>query len=366
MHKNISFFRLEPAPSKMTSTERTFVINFRVIPAKVKYQDISDFIQHKLGFEFTQIRHLQITNGRVFVGTDSPQIAEDVVQEHNMKHQLEHEGKAYTIPISMEDGSIEVRVHDIRPSVSNRQLALRMQEYGQIISIREELWKDFFPGVPNGVRVLRMKLRKSIPSYITVENFSTLVTYKGQVATCKHCNRNVHYTLKCSEYAKSLQVSVNDRLTMADVLKGRHHVNNPSTQPSNTSTFQLTKSALLHQSNISLASDISSAEHMDADLQTADFPNISEMTTTNENLGISTPAGESEVVLSATHNTTETQSQSVNMGNNQTVTHQTSVKIKRPRSPQSVEPNIVEKRQSRSKVRSDPADPRLKSRSRNH
>lgn len=119
----------------------------------------------------------------------------------------------------MEDGTIEVRIHDIRPRISNQQVAQRMKEFGPISSVREEVWKDFFPGVPNGVRILRMKLIKPIPSYITIDAVMTLVTYRGQVATCKHCNRNVHYTQTCSEYAKSLLPSVNERLTIADVVK---------------------------------------------------------------------------------------------------------------------------------------------------
>lgn len=204
----------------MASTvDRTFVINFKTVPSKLKYADISDFIVQKLDFPLTEIKHLQITNGRVFVGTESPEIAQNMVQNHNMKHQVEHEGKLYTIPLSMEDGTIEVRIHDLRPRISNQQLVHRMREFGQVSSIREEVWKDFFPGVPNGVRILRMRLLKPIPSYIVVDTVSTLVTYRGQVATCKHCNRNVHYTQTCSEYAKSLRSSVNERLTVADVVK---------------------------------------------------------------------------------------------------------------------------------------------------
>lgn len=203
-----------------TLVDRTFVINFRVVPNKLKYPEIFAFITNKLGLSVTDLKHLQITNSRVFIGTDSPQTAQDIVQDHNMQHQIEQDGKLYRIPLSMEDGSVEVRIHDLRPRINNKQVAIRMREYGEILSIREEVWKDYCPGVPNGVRVLRMKLSKAIPSYISVDTDMTLVTYKGQVATCKHCNRRVHYSQKCSEYAKSLQISVNDRLTMADVVKG--------------------------------------------------------------------------------------------------------------------------------------------------
>lgn len=345
----------------MTSTERTFVVNFRVIPARVKNQDIFDFMQHKLGFEFTQIRHLQITNGRVFVGTDSPQIAQDIVQEHNMKHQHEHEGKSYTIPISMEDGSIEVRIHDLRPRVTNKQLAQRMLEYGEVLSIREEVWKDFLPGVPNGVRIVRMTLRKAVSSYITVDNCMILVTYKGQVAACKHCNRNVHYTLKCSEYAKSIQVSVNSRLSMADVLKSGLPTERSNTQPSHFASSQLRKNTPHYRSNVSLASDISisSAEHMDTDHQKPETVGPSAKDTAGETSGFSGTAEISKVGSTASQNTTEAPSD--NTGNNQAATQ-----AKRPRSPQFVEPQNIEKRQSRTEIRTDRVNTRSKSRSRNH
>lgn len=213
----------------MASTvDRTFVISFKAVPNKPRFADISNFIVQKLNFALPQIKHLQITNGRVYVGTESPEIAQNMVQEHNMKHQLEHDGKLYPIPLFMEDGTIEVRIHDLRPRINNQQLVQRMKEFGKISSIREETWKDFFPGVPNGVRVLRMRLTKPIPSYITVDTEMTLVTYRWQVATCKHCHRNVHYTQTCAEYAKSLRPSVNERLTMAEVVKNPSAYDDPT------------------------------------------------------------------------------------------------------------------------------------------
>lgn len=256
---------------EMASTvDRTFVISFRSVPSKLKYIDISNFIVQKLNFELHQIKHLQVTNGRVYVGTESPEVAQSMVQEHNMKHQVEFDGKLYTIPISMEDGTIEVKIHDLRPKINNQQLVNRMKEYGVVTAIREETWKDFFPGVPNGVRILRMKLLKPIPSYITVEAEMTLVTYRGQSATCKHCHRNVHFSQTCSEYAKSLKPpSVNDRLTMADVVK---NVNTNHSQPDDgfievrRSKRKLTEAEKVKQthtrsrSNVSLAASISSID----------------------------------------------------------------------------------------------------------
>ncbi|KXJ62560.1 hypothetical protein RP20_CCG019863 [Aedes albopictus] len=115
-----------------------------------------------------------------------------------------------------------------------------------------------------------MKLSKPIPSYITVEAEMTLVTYRGQSATCKHCHRNVHFSQTCSEYAKSLKPpSVNDRLTMADVVK---NVNTNHSQPDDgfievrRSKRKLTEAEKVKQthtrsrSNVSLAASISSID----------------------------------------------------------------------------------------------------------
>lgn len=355
---------LEPARTEISSSvDRTFVINFRVVPTKVKYSDISDFITSKLGFDISHIKHLQISNGRVFVGTDSVQLAQEMVHDHNLKHQVEYGGKQYEIPLSMEDGSVEVRIHDLRPRVTNRQVAQRMLEYGEVLSIRDETWKDFFPGVPNGIRVLRMKLRKPIPSYVTVDSEMSLVTYKGQAATCKHCQRNVHYTQSCSEYAKSLSVSVNERLTMAEALKGIRNISSNqmdgdiSPMASTSNIADLTKDAPTHTSNASLASEISlsSTEQMEQD-----FPQL--------------PGVEKDVAVEASNafaDENENDRQAKSHGpsdrlNTRSKQQKTIPNVKRPGSPLVDDNKNTEKRQSRSEVRLDRIDTRAYSKSRKH
>lgn len=352
-----------------SSVDRTFVINFRVVPTKVKYSDISSFITTKLGFDLTQIKHLQVSNGRVFVGTDSPQLAQDVVQEHNLKHQVEYEGKLYTIPLSMEDGSVEVRIHDLRPRISNRQVAQRLAEYGEILSIRDEIWKDFFPGVPNGIRVLRMQLKKPIPSYVTVDSDMSLVTYKGQPATCKHCHRNVHYTQTCSEYAKSLNVSVNARLSMADALKGVRSVStnqpdgNISSEASSSNGVNLSKNAPRHTSNISLTSEISisSAEQMETEYPL--LPSVEPDVNAGEPLVDVVGANESKI--NKQPNITEPQVHgNSTQHSTQTKPQKQHANIKRPLSPLSANKKSAEKRQSRSQTRSERMETRTFSKSR--
>lgn len=347
-----------------SSVDRTFVINFRVVPTKVKYPDISDFISTKLGFDLMHIKHLQVSNGRVFVGTDSAQLAQEVVQEHNLKHQVEYGGKLYQIPLSMEDGSVEVRIHDLRPRITNRQVAQRMLEYGEILSIRDETWKDFFPGVPNGIRVLRMKLRKPIPSYVTVDSEMSLVTYKGQAATCKHCQRNVHYTQSCSEYAKSLSVSVNERLTMAEALKGirdssiNQAEGNISPMASISNIVELQKDAPTHTSNISLSSDISVSSVEQMEQEFPQLPGVEQDMVAEASNAFATADENDSGTQATTHGETDRQ--------NTLGKQQQSTNVKRPGSPLASGSKNADKRQSRSEVRLDRIDTRAYSKHGKH
>lgn len=345
-----------------TMVDRTFVINFRVVPNKLKYPEIFAFINNKLGLAVTDLKHLQITNSRVFIGTDSPQTAQNIVQEHNMQHQLEQGGKLYNIPLAMEDGSVEVRVHDLRPRISNRQVALRMREYGEPLSIRDEVWKDFCPGVPNGVRVLRMKLSKAIPSYISVDTEMTLVTYKGQVATCKHCNRSVHYSQKCSDYAKSLHSSVNDRLTMADVVKGSSGdwtFVQPRRDRSSSAKTRGASAHTQHHSNMSIASRAASI----SPVQPANETSIDKSTEVEQSTSTQGVGGQS-VAADINRKTLESRnispdffgfdngtSASGNNGDN-TNNKQSTANVKRPGSPLSADNKNAEKKPTQSPRRS--------------
>lgn len=343
-----------------TLTERTFVLNFRALPGKLKYADVFDFIANKLGFDLSQVKHLQISNGKVYVGTESPQIAQNMVQEHNMKHEYSHDGKAYNIPLEMEDGSIEVRVHDLRPRTTHRMLAQRMREYGEILSIREETWKDHLPGIPNGVRILRMKLVKPIPSYVQVDTEMTLVTYRGQVATCKHCNRNVHYAQKCSEYAKSIKTSVNTRLTMAEAVK-QNDTNDGFIEPrkkgrkTTSSLNALGKSHLINRSNISLADSeisVSSMEHMDTEFPALDGTHSANLDTSSAGeTADSTPVAitGSSLQLSGSFDDESSHGGKQHSTMSQSAIQSTNTStIKRPGSPLDADIKNTDKRQTRS------------------
>jgi hypothetical protein len=104
----------------------------------------------------------------------------------------------------------------------NSEIGYKLSEYGEILSIKDEVWGDglAYKGIKNGVRIVRMVLKRSIPSYITVNGEVTYVTYFNQPPTCRWCNNSLHFGMKCSENRQN--ISVNGRLSFADALKNPH------------------------------------------------------------------------------------------------------------------------------------------------
>lgn len=92
----------------------------------------------------------------------------------------------------------EVKVHDLPPQMPNHLIASHLQQYGDVLSIRDEVWKDFFPGIPNGVMVVRMKIVAPIPSFLEIEKETAYIKHNHQIKTCRHCSRKLHTGQKCN------------------------------------------------------------------------------------------------------------------------------------------------------------------------
>lgn len=122
----------------------------------------------------------------------------------------------------MEDGAVEVKLFNLSEDVTNEKIARFLMGYGELFSIREEVWdeKHLFAGLPTGVRVVRMIVRKNIPSYVTIDCETTLVAYYGQQQSCRHCSESVHNGVSCVQNKKLLLQKLATRSTSyADVAK---------------------------------------------------------------------------------------------------------------------------------------------------
>ena len=97
--------------------------------------------------------------------------------------------RPFTFSRSSRSSTIFVTVRDAPWELSDKLIADRLEQYGTVISIRRTYNQSLLPEkVHDGRRVLRMVLRRDIPSFIKFGPFLVRVFYPGQP---KHCPLSV-------------------------------------------------------------------------------------------------------------------------------------------------------------------------------
>ncbi|KXJ82385.1 hypothetical protein RP20_CCG013796 [Aedes albopictus] len=188
----------------MAATRKnTVVIDFTVLPTRPSAGSIGKFLSDELKIDMAAVKSLQLHTLRncALVEMRSIEAAERIAASHHLKHTIEAGEKKFHIPVYVEDTAINIRIHDLPPGIPNTEIAEHMEQYGKVKSVARELWRKFFPGIPNGVRVVRIELKKHVPSFIRIQNQLTSVTYRSQVPTCRQCEKKAHPNQKCSEAA---------------------------------------------------------------------------------------------------------------------------------------------------------------------
>lgn len=174
--------------------KNALVIDFSVVPIRPEIAKVRDFLENEIKLQYSDIRSIQLHHNRncVFIEMISHEIAVRYQKEHNWRRVMLCGDVKFRIPIFVDCDAVTVRVHDLPPSMSHVTIADHMLKYGEVISIRNEKWKHYFPGIANGVRVLRMNLLRHIPSFITIETHETMVSYIDQPKSCRHCGQPSH------------------------------------------------------------------------------------------------------------------------------------------------------------------------------
>lgn len=198
--------------------ERTFVINFSEALKKPKIEVITDYMFQVLAIPTERVKSVQanLSRGVTYVELDTEDYALDLVEQHDRKHEVKYNEYKFVVPLHMEDGTTQVRVHDLPPQMDNDLIKREMEHFGEVLTIKDEVWESPSPlkGIRNGIRAIRIRIHEQIPSYVNIAGHFTLVTHKNQIITCRHCCKPVHIGLSCAEAGQLIRnrVSVNTRL----------------------------------------------------------------------------------------------------------------------------------------------------------
>lgn len=180
--------------------ENTLVVDFSVLPKRPDVSAAQKFIYEEVKLDLADALNIQFHNVRncVYIEMVDAATAKRYFTSHHLRHTMRCDKTDYKIPVFVEDEAVNVRIHDLPPRTPSTVIFESMRSYGTVLSISKEVWKKYFPGFYNGVRVVRMQLNKSIPSYLTIDGETTLVTYTNQSKTCKFCGQKAHPRQKCA------------------------------------------------------------------------------------------------------------------------------------------------------------------------
>lgn len=204
--------------------ENTFRIDYANVPKKPLSEEVHQFVGGTLGLKREDVMRIQYSRnlGIAFVKTACLQVAQKIVEENDDKHEITVDGKPYKLRLEMEDGAVEVKLFNLSEDVTNDKIVKFLNAYGEVLSIREELWdeKHLFAGLPSGIRVVRMVVKKNIASYVTIDSEMTNLVYYGQQHTCRYCSEYVHNGVSCVQNKKLLvQKLAANSVSYADVTK---------------------------------------------------------------------------------------------------------------------------------------------------
>lgn len=179
--------------------KNALVFDFNVMPVFPELDVIQKFFEKQVQLDLSSVQNLQVNLSRnqVIIETTTPEQAFAIAREHHSKHYIVHQKKRFQIPIYVEDETTEVKIHDLPPRMPNQLIVEHLLQYGEVKSIFNEVWRDYFPGLTNGVRIVRMNIKKPIPSYLSIEGNSAFIVHKEQIKTCRHCNQSLHPGQKC-------------------------------------------------------------------------------------------------------------------------------------------------------------------------
>lgn len=214
----------------------TLCLNLRSVPQRPTALKVHQFIHDKIKLKVDQVEAIQYDylRGVVFIQVIHEDLVAKILDQHPDHLQFRHEnGKDYAVELSGNEGLVTVRIHHVPINVPNAVIVAALGIYGTMSgNARNEVWNSELPyPVYTGVRAVRMKLKKSIPSFIDIAGYRTLITYPGQQRTCMSCGDTSHFRAECTR--KTVRPAVpNARTTLADIVANRFA---PQQQPEFTS-----------------------------------------------------------------------------------------------------------------------------------
>ncbi|KAL9697573.1 hypothetical protein quinque_001014 [Culex quinquefasciatus] len=114
--------------------ENTFKVDLSVFPKRPSFEEIHSFVHDTMGLRIDQVKRLQMNHvqNAAHVKCDTLKTAQDAVDQHNERHEIEMNKVKYKVRLQMDDASVEVKVHDLSENVRNEEITAFLRQYGEM------------------------------------------------------------------------------------------------------------------------------------------------------------------------------------------------------------------------------------------
>jgi len=167
--------------------------------------DIHEFVFHKLRLTENEVVSIQLelTKRRFYVKVreESKHKISQIKSINSGMYSFPYEDKTMTTIKVMEANGLGirwVRVLYLPEEVENRVIQEALNACGEVLLVRDELWSNQYRyKVKNGIRNMKIELKRHIPSYIDVLGHQAVTLYEEQPRTCALCHSVEHFRSEC-------------------------------------------------------------------------------------------------------------------------------------------------------------------------
>jgi len=202
----------------------TMVCTFDLKSPRISAFQVHEFIFETMGLTEDDICMIQIDGPRrrVFIKFVAEQKLEATLRETGGALTYRHvEGEQSQVLVERAGmGMRDVRIANLPPEVQNRAVSEALTCYGETMEIKDEMWTNAYRyKISNGIRQVKLNLKKHLPSRLTIAGYTVEVTYPGQPATCYACHEPGHVFAVCPHRRRGTpRVGGQGKHTWADVV----------------------------------------------------------------------------------------------------------------------------------------------------
>lgn len=165
---------------------------------KVAAYDVHIFIQDKFKLRPEEVISIGIYGNKVMLKVLNAEIMENIFNSwENKLEYIDSSGKCHVVKLSNESLKNVVRIHRIAIEIPDSEIKKALSAYGVNETINNDTWKNLPYACYNDIKIVKMEIHRSVPSYVRILGKQYWTTYIGQLKTCRRCDSTEHEARDC-------------------------------------------------------------------------------------------------------------------------------------------------------------------------